>query len=236
MSGLGGVGYGGIAPSALQQFQNLFQIDPSGAASVVKTGAGTQATDALYSALDPNNSGGINAQQITQALPGSAPPGSGFSDQMQAQMIGYQAHGWPGASNAPSGGQPAQNLFAQIDANGDGSISTGSVSEQQFAQSLFAASPRHHHHHGGTHAASAAGGGNAADGSSAADALTSLFNADGGSQSGASRNGGTSSSPGGAWSGAPPSSADLAHAFALYRGQLEQLLSGIRTPQSASIA
>ena len=212
MSGLGGVGGGGFTPAAIKQFQqNLFnQIDTNGDGSVSKTeleqavtkaGGGTQAADALYSVLDPNNTGGFSEQQFAQVL-----PGSGFSDQMQAQMIGYQAQGWPGASSAQGGGQLAQNLFSQIDSNGDGSISqseleqavtaaggtkagadalyakldpngTGSVSEQQFAQGLAnlsqlgptqgAPHAHHHHHHGG--------GGAGAD-----DALTSLFNADGG--------------------------------------------------------
>jgi Ca2+-binding EF-hand superfamily protein len=217
MSGISGLG-GGFMPSAIKQFaQNLFsQIDLSGDGSVSKTeleqavtkgGGNTTAADALYSVLDPTNSGGFGEQQLAQVL-----PGSGFSDQMQAQMIGYQAQGWPGASGAgASGPQPAgqlaQSLFSQIDANGDGSISqseleqavtkaggtkegadalyakldpngTGSVNEQQFSQSLSQAAPQSHHHHhhhgGGGQTASATGTG------SAADALTSLFNADGG--------------------------------------------------------
>jgi len=221
MSGLSGVGGGGFTPAAIKQFQqNLFnQIDTNGDGSVSKTeleqavtkaGGGAQAADALYSVLDPNNTGGFSEQQFAQVL-----PGSGFSDQMQAQMIGYQAQGWPGASSAQGGGQLAQNLFSQIDSNGDGSISqseleqavtaaggtkagadalyakldpngTGSVSEQQFAQglanlsqsSLTQAVPHahHHHHHGG----GGAGAASATDGSGADDALTSLFNADGG--------------------------------------------------------
>ena len=223
MSGLGGVGGGGFTPAAIKQFQqNLFnQIDTNGDGSVSKTeleqavtkaGGGTQAADALYSVLDPNNTGGFSEQQLAQVL-----PGPGFSDQMQAQMIGYQAQGWPGASSAQGGGQLAQNLFSQIDSNGDGSISqseleqavttaggtkagadalfakldpngTGSVSEQQFAQglanlsqsSLTQAAPHahHHHHHGG--GGGGAGATSATDSSGADDALTSLFNADGG--------------------------------------------------------
>jgi len=218
MSGLSGVGYGGLTPSAIKQFQqNLFnQIDLNGDGSVSKTeleqavgGAGgtTQAADALYSVLDPNNSGGFGEQQLAQVL-----PGSGFSDQMQAQLIGYQAQGWPGASSTAPGGQLAHSLFAQIDTNGDGSISkteleqavtkaggskdaadalyakldpngTGSVSEQQLTQALFGAQPHHHHHHGGGHPAGATDAAGATDPSatgSATDALTSLFNADGG--------------------------------------------------------
>jgi Ca2+-binding EF-hand superfamily protein len=217
MSGLSGVGYGGFASSAIKQFQqNLFsQIDLNGDGSVskseleqavTKAGGATQAADALYSVLDPNNSGGFGEQQLAQVL-----PGTGFSDQVQAQLIGYQAQGWPGASRTQPGGQLAQSLFSQIDSNGDGSISqteleqavtkaggtkeaadalyakldpnvTGSVSQQQLAQSLFQAFPHHHHHHHGgeTSPASATDGSSATDSASAADALTSLFNADGG--------------------------------------------------------
>src|SRR5207302_3222904 len=126
--------------------------------AVTKAGGGTQAADALYAVLDPNNSGGFGEQQFAQVL-----PGSGFSDQVQSQLIGYQAQGWPGGSSAQPGGHLAQSLFSQIDSNGDGAITqseleqavtkaggtkdaadalyakldptgTGSVSEQQFAQ------------------------------------------------------------------------------------------------------
>jgi Ca2+-binding EF-hand superfamily protein len=219
MGGLGGVGYGGLPAYAARQFQqNLFNpIDPGGGdgsvaqtaleAAATKAGSGTQSLDALYSVLDPAGSGGIGEQQFARAL-----PGSGFSDQMQAQMIGYQAQGWPGASAPRPGGQLAQSLFAQIDGNGDGSISkaeleaavtgaggsqegadalfakldpdgTGSVSGRQLAKSLFQAMPHHRHHHhpgGATDAVGATDDSSATDGGSAADALTALFNADGG--------------------------------------------------------
>jgi len=203
MGDVGGIG-GGFGPYAAKQFQlNLFsRIDLSGdglvsqselEGAVTKAGGSTQAADSLYSLLDPTNSGGFNEQQFSQAL-----PGLGLSPGVQAQMIDYQAQGWPGA--AGPGGQLAQSLFSQIDGNGDGSISkgeleqavteaggtkagadalyakldpnnTGSVSEEQFAHSLLGAMPhhRHHHHGGGTGAAG-----------SATDALTALFNADGG--------------------------------------------------------
>jgi Ca2+-binding EF-hand superfamily protein len=207
---ISGVG-GGYNPYAAQQFQqNLFnQIDANGDGSVSQTeleqavskaGGTTQAADALYSELDPGNSGGISEQQFAQALPGPT-----LSNQVQAQMIDYQAQGWPGASASAPGGQLAQNLFSQIDSNGDGSISqaeleqavtgaggtkaaadalyakldpnnTGSVSEQQFAQALGQAAPHaHHHHHGG-----GGGGAGGSDGTGATDALTQLFNADSG--------------------------------------------------------
>lgn len=173
MSGISGIGAGGINPYAVQQFQqNLFNQISGGSGSitqsgmeqaVTKAGGTTQAADALYSELDPANTGSVNEQQFAQALPG--PP---YSSQMQSQMIGYQAQGWPGAStgaSATTGASLAQNLFSQIDSNGDGSISqteveqavtsaggttqgadalysqldpskTGSVSEQQFLSAL----------------------------------------------------------------------------------------------------
>jgi Ca2+-binding EF-hand superfamily protein len=221
MSGLSGVGAGGFTPAAIKQFQqNLFnQIDTNGDGSVSKTeleqavtnaGGGTQAADALYSVLDPNNTGGFSEQQLAQVL-----PGPGFSDQMQAQMIGYQAQGWPGASSAQPGGQLAQNLFSQIDTNGDGSISqseleqavtaaggskagadalyakldpngTGSVSEQQFAQGLAnlsqsgPAQGAPHAHHHHHHGGGAGATSATNDDGGADDALTSLFDADSG--------------------------------------------------------
>ena len=140
MSGISGLGGSGFTPAAIKQFaQNLFsQIDLSGDGSVSKTeleqavtkgGGNTTAADALYSVLDPNNAGGFGEQQLAQVL-----PGSGFSDQMQAQLIGYQAQGWPGASGPQAGGpqpggQLAQSLFSQIDGNGDGSISQSELEQ-----------------------------------------------------------------------------------------------------------
>jgi Ca2+-binding EF-hand superfamily protein len=139
MSGPSGIG-GGLAPSVIKQFQqNLFsQIDADGNGSVSKTeleqavtkgGGNATAADALYSVLDPKNAGGFGEQQLSQVL-----PGSGFSDQMQAQLIGYQAQGWPGASGPqPGGPQPvgqlAQSLFSQIDGNGDGTISQSELEQ-----------------------------------------------------------------------------------------------------------
>src|SRR5580692_8682494 len=123
MSGISGIGAGGINPYAVQQFQqNLFNQISGGSGSitqsgmeqaVTKAGGTTQAADALYSELDPANTGSVNEQQFAQALPG--PP---YSSQMQSQMIGYQAQGWPGAStgaSATTGASLAQNLFSQID-------------------------------------------------------------------------------------------------------------------------
>jgi Ca2+-binding EF-hand superfamily protein len=125
---VGGI-VGGYNPYAAKQFQqNLFdQIDTNGDGSVskseleqavAKAGGTTQAADALYSVLDPGNSGGFSEQQFAQALPGPT-----LSNQVQAQMIDYQAQGWPGASASQPGGQLGQSLFAHIDSNGDGSIS-----------------------------------------------------------------------------------------------------------------
>ncbi len=149
MSGVRGVS--GFNSYAIQQYQqSLFnQIDTNDDGSISKTeleqavtnaGGTTQAADALYSKLDPDNTGSVSEQQFAQAHPG--PP---FSDQMQAQMIGLQARGWPSssasASNTDTGSAStdpasalAQNLFSQIDTNGDGSIS-----ESELEQAVTAA-------------------------------------------------------------------------------------------------
>jgi Ca2+-binding EF-hand superfamily protein len=207
MTSLSGIGNGGYNPYAIQQ--SLFnEIDTSGSGSITESslekavttaGGTTTAADALYAKLDPNNTGSVTEQQFSQNLP--ALP---FSNQMGAQMIGLQAQGWPGA---PGGTGPAstfaQNLFSQIDQNGDGSITkseleaavtkaggttqaadalyakldpngTGSVSEQQFGQGVSQSMP-HHHHHGGHSGAS--------DPDSAQNALASLFGALGDSTS-----------------------------------------------------
>jgi Ca2+-binding EF-hand superfamily protein len=211
MSGLSGIGPGGYNPYALQQYQqNLFnQIDTNGDGSITQAeleqavtadGGTKQAADALFSQLDPNNTGSVSEQQFAQAFPGPS-----FSDQTQAQLIGYQAQGWPGPATAGPGGGLAQSLFSQIDTNGDGTITqseleqavtaaggttqaadalyaqldpnnTGSVSEQQFAQGLSQILPHHHgHHHGGGADAANSTNSNTADG-----ALASLFDADSG--------------------------------------------------------
>jgi len=169
MSSVSGVA--GFNLYALQQYQqSLFsQIGADGDGSIAEsglqqdlttTGGTTQTSDTLYSELG-------TGQQSAQGVLGSP-----FSDEMQAQMLGYQAQGWPdatgGSSNSASADPAsmlAQNLFSEIDSNGDGSISkteleqavtaaggttqsadalyaqldpdnTGSVSEQQFADGL----------------------------------------------------------------------------------------------------
>ncbi len=174
-------GIAGYNPYAIRQ--NLFNmIDANGDGSVTKTevenavtaaGSNTQAADALYAQLDPSNTGNVTQQEFNQNLPG--PP---LSDSMGTQLIVYQAQGWPGTS----GGDPAsvlgQNLFSQIDADGDGSITkseleqavtkaggtaqaadalyaqldpnnAGSVSQQQFTDALSQMLPHHHHGHRG---------------------------------------------------------------------------------------
>jgi len=109
MTSLNGIGYGGYNPYSVQQ--SLFnEIDTSGSGSITKSGleqavttAGgtTAAADALYSDLDPNNTGSVTQQQFAQNLP--ALP---FSDQIGAQLIGFQVQGWPGAGSA----RPALDL------------------------------------------------------------------------------------------------------------------------------
>ena len=180
MSDISGVGSGSQSwfINRLQQFQqNLFnKIDTNGDGTITQSelenavtaaGGTSAAADALYATLDPNNTGGVSEQQFAQNLP--QPP---FSDPMQAQLIAAQAQQSDGSG---SGGGLAQSLFAQIDANGDGSITqtelenavtaaggtttaadalyakldpnnTGSVSEQQFAQNLHSVMGHHHHH------------------------------------------------------------------------------------------
>jgi Ca2+-binding EF-hand superfamily protein len=212
MSGIGSIGssYNPYA-SQIQQFQkNLFaKIDSNGDGSISKTeleqavtgdGGTAQSADALFSTLDPNNTGSVTPQQFSQNLP--VPP---FSPEMGAQLIAAQSQQTSGALGGSSTGSLAQTLFSQIDTNGDGSISkselekavtsaggstqaadalfskldpnnTGSVSEQQFSAALSQASASHggHHHH-------RAEGAN--DGSSAQDALASLLKGTGGSGS-----------------------------------------------------
>jgi Ca2+-binding EF-hand superfamily protein len=217
MSNLSALGSQGYNPYALQQFaQNMFnQIDTSGSGSITQneleqavTGAGgtTQAADALYSELDPNGSGGISEQQFAQALIGPS-----YSDQVQAQLIGYQAQGWPGNSSNGPIGTLAQNLFSQIDTSGSGSFTqqdleqavtavggttqaadalyaqldpngTGSVTEQQLAQYLSQSAPHGAQHHHHHHG----GAGGASGGNSANGALTALFNTDGDDEPGTS--------------------------------------------------
>ncbi len=218
VSGLGSSGNNWYADRIQQFQQNLFnKIDTNSDGAITQselesavTGAGgtTQSADSLYALLDPNYTGSVSEQQFAQNLP--APP---FSAQMGAQLIADQAQQSASANTSTSGSAFAQNLFSQIDANGNGSISqselenavtaaggttqaadalyakldptnTGSVSEQQFSQSLSQVMGHHHHHH---HAQADQDGdaGDASNGSSAQDALAALFNgASGGANAG----------------------------------------------------
>ncbi len=173
MSSISGLGSGFTNPYSMQQ--SLFnEIDTSGSGSitkaeletaVTKAGGTTAAADALYAQLDRNNTGSVTEQQFSQNLP--APP---FVGQMGAQMIGFQANGWPGPGSSNAADTFAQNLLEKIDTDGDGSISkselesavttaggttaaadafyaqldpnnTSSVSEQQFVNALAPPSP-----------------------------------------------------------------------------------------------
>ncbi len=206
MTSVSGIGYNSYNPYFLQQNsiqQSLFkEIDTSGSGSITKpqleqavTAAGgtNAAADALYADLDPNNTG--SSQNLPMPL---------YSSQMGAQMIGYQAQGWPGAPGGGGSSQVAQSLFAQIDSDGSGSITkseleqavtnaggtaaaadalyakldpqnTGSVSEQQFVSALSSKGAHHHGHH------HHAGGGGEAGDASAQEALAALFQQDAGS-------------------------------------------------------
>jgi len=209
MSSIGGIGLGGqqwLAERIQQLQQKLFSkidtnsdgaITQSELENAVNAGGGTtQAADALYALLDPNKTGSVSKQQFAQNLP--TPP---FSDQMGAQLIAVQSQ-QSGGTAAGGAGAFAQNLFNQIDGDGDGAITqaelenavtaaggskaaadalyakldpnnTGSVSEQQFAQSLSQVMPHHHHHHRADQDADGDTGGS---GSSAQDALAALIN------------------------------------------------------------
>ena len=165
--------------------QSLFsQIDADGDGSITQSelekavtaaGGTTQAADALYAKLDPNNTGSVSEQQFAQSLSqlgphhhhhphadqdsdtGDASSGSSAQDALAA-LLG-------GAVGGGNASQFAQDLFSQIDSNGDGSIgqselenavtaaggttqaadalyaqldptNSGSVSEAAFAQAL----------------------------------------------------------------------------------------------------
>jgi Ca2+-binding EF-hand superfamily protein len=143
MSNLNALGSQGYNPYALQQFaQNLFnQIDTSGSGSISQTeleqavtgaGGATQAADALYSELNSNGQGGITEQQFAQALIGPS-----YSDEVQAQLIGYQAQGWPGgSSNGPVANSADGALTALFNADGEDEPGT---SPTHVAQNIFSA-------------------------------------------------------------------------------------------------
>jgi Ca2+-binding EF-hand superfamily protein len=214
MSNLSGLGSSAASyyATALQQLQQrLFsKIDANGdgtvsqselETAVTKAGGTTKSADALYAALDPNNTGGVSEPQFAQNLPLPA-----FSPAMGAQLIADQAQMCGTSASTDPASFSKQNLFTQLDANGDGSLTkteleqavtkaggtvasadalyakldptnTGSVSAQQFVQNL--PTPHHHHHHGGGAPASDALSSDASTGSdtdnSAQDALAELL-------------------------------------------------------------
>src|SRR5215469_10500907 len=163
-------GVGGYPSYAgqIQQLENLFNTIANGNSSITKSeleqtvtadGGTTQGADALYASLDPNNTGSVTETQFLNNLRGPL-----FSGPLGYQLLAAQAQG--SAGTAGNGlNQIAQNLFGQVDTNGDGSITqadleqavtaaggttqgadalyaqldpnnTGSVSEQTLAQYL----------------------------------------------------------------------------------------------------
>ena len=138
MSSLGGIGQGWHHHHhQIQQLQQtLFdKIDSNSDGSITKTeleqavsGAGgtTDSADALFSLLDPKNTGSVSKQQFASTLFGTP-----YSDQVSATLIddqsqqsgsGQSCDSSGGACGAPGGGL-AQAVFSKIDSNGDGSIS-----------------------------------------------------------------------------------------------------------------
>src|SRR5215472_18482097 len=172
MSYYGVGGYHSYA-GQIQQLENLFNTIANGNGSITKSeleqtvtadGGTTQGADALYASLDPNNTGSVTENQFLKNLRGPL-----FSGPLGYQLLAAQAQGSTGAAGNGLN-QVAQNLFTQVDANGDGSITqaeleqavtaaggttqgadalyaqldpnnTGSVSEQTFAQYLQPPSP-----------------------------------------------------------------------------------------------
>ena len=218
--------------NALGQWQQqLFnKVDTNGDGSVTKTeleqavssaGGTTQSADALYAALDPNNSGSVSAQRFAQNLPLPF-----FSPGMGAQFIADQAQqSGTGTASDPMA-QQKEDLFSKLDTNGDGSLTqaeleqavtsaggtkeaadalyakldpnnTGSVTQQQFVDNL--PKPPHHHHHHQDDATSSDGSSasdgssNGDDGNSAQDALAELLQSLGSTQNIAANNSDSSS-------------------------------------------
>ena len=152
MSSIGGIGYGGHHPHGhrIQQLQqNLFdQIDGDSDGSVSKTeleqavtaaGGTAQSADALFSLLDPSNTGSVTKQQFTSSLFG--PP---YNSQVGATLIADQSQQTSGTQTsdtqscdtgtcADPGSGLAQAVFSKIDSDGDGSISEAEL-EQAGAQ------------------------------------------------------------------------------------------------------
>jgi hypothetical protein len=120
---MSGIGYGGYNLFSVQT--GLFnEIDTSGQGLITKSALGKAVTaagrastsvDALYSGVD--NADSIGEQQFSQN-----PPAAPLSDQMGAQMIDFQAQGWPGTSGTNQFSQLVQKPVSQSVTIGDGSI------------------------------------------------------------------------------------------------------------------
>src|SRR6516162_7224799 len=127
-------GVGGYPSYAgqIQQLENLFSTIANGNSSINKSeleqtvtadGGTTQGADALYASLDPNNAGSVTETQFLKNLRGPL-----FSGPLGYQLLAAQAQG--SASAAGNGlNQIAQNLFGQVDTNGDGSITQGELEQ-----------------------------------------------------------------------------------------------------------
>jgi hypothetical protein len=161
-------GLGGSMSSYMQQLQQkLFdKIDANGDGNVTQSemgqavtsaGGTTAAANALFSDLDPNDTGSVSEQQFAQNLPM-------FSPEMGGQLIAAQAQSSGGSSATDPASAFANQMFAQI-TNGGSTLTqsaleqavtsaggttasadalyaqldpnnTGSVTEQQFAANL----------------------------------------------------------------------------------------------------
>src|SRR5215469_5239862 len=116
----------------IQQLENLFNTIANGNGSITKSeleqtvtadGGTTQGADALYASLDPNNAGSVTETQFLHN-----PRGPLFSGPLGYQLLAAQAQG--SAGTAGNGlNQIAQNLFGQVDANGDGSITQAELEQ-----------------------------------------------------------------------------------------------------------
>jgi Ca2+-binding EF-hand superfamily protein len=182
----------GVGSSAASYYANLLQqieqrlfskIDANGDGSVTKpelenavgnAGGSTQSADALFSLLDPSNTGSVSAQQFAQNLPLPS-----YSAEIGALFIADQAQASTTAPVTDPATQSKEALFTQLDANGDGTLTkpeleqavtaaggttasadalyakldpnnTGGVSEQQFVQNLPGSHHHFHHHHHGS--------------------------------------------------------------------------------------
>lgn len=126
---------GGSSLSLIQQWQQKIfsSIDSDGNGSITKTelesavtkaGGTTGQADALYSQLDPNDTGSVSESQFSANMPVPM-----LSPQMMSQLISYQsgdgsdsAGSVGGIGGGNPGAQIASDLFSSIDTDGDGSI------------------------------------------------------------------------------------------------------------------